>query len=1223
MLRRKICCPLSRSRFVRWLGLLMAFTVVEQSVATASDEILGPGIVAQALAPRSGPRGKTMFVKLSPDITGVRAENNYDDPEMWGKRSRELEIGAIGTGVAIGDYDNDGRPDLFIVSKTGSCRLYHNLGDFHFEDVTEKAGVADIGDAAHIWKNGVTFADVNNDGLLDIYVCRSNAPNLLYINQGDGTFKESAHAYGLDVKDACVMAAFCDYDRDGWLDVFIQTNVLDPSGHPEGQRDYLFHNNRDGTFTDVSEKAGIATSPTHGNSAVWWDFDNDGWPDLYVANDFAAPDALYRNNHDGTFTNVIAQVLPHVPYSAMGSDLADINNDGRIDFMVADMAANNHFADQRTMAETRSRQKDLSDDSADLPQYQRNTIFLNTGAGPFLEAAQLAGLAATNWTWSVRWEDLDNDGRVDLFVTNGMYREIHNVDILARRFAAENESQRVAVMHASPTFAEPHLAFRNLGHLHFKNVSAEWGLDEKAVSFGAAFGDLDGDGDLDLVYSNYNAGPTLLRNDSDQGHRVIIVLRGTKSNRFGIGSKVRLETASGVQIRELSLARGYMSSSEPIVHFGLGDETQIRRLAISWPSGAEQVFENLPADRRFIITEAAVVSTEAGQKSQGDSPREFSEVSGTFKLDQISREDAFDELDQQKLLPERFNRRGPALAVGDIDGTGQDSVVMGGTTLDPLRVLVRKNSVFAPVENAGLSTLPPVDDGPVLLFDAQGKGNQDLLVTRGGASQAPDSAGYQPQLWLNDGHGHYQAAPDGALPALPISVGAVAAADFDRDGKLDLFIGGRVVPGAFPTAPRSALLINRGGKFEDVTDQLAPGLKDVGMVTAALWSDVDGDGWPDLLVAIEWGEVRYFHNDHGKKFEDWTEKAGFASAGNGWWRSLASGDFNGDGKPDYVVGNVGLNTQYHADAAHPAVLFAADFSGGGTTSLIEAYYEGETLYPWRSRRDLASAVRGLLRKFPKNDVYARASLAEIVGAAKLDSALRLSATELRSGIFLSQPDGRYRFEPLPEMAQISPLNGIVVADFDGDGNSDIYAVQNSFAPAPVVGRFDGGLSQLLRGDGHGHFTAVPVAESGLIVPGDAKAVAVLDLNQDGWPDLIVTRNNARNLVFVNHPSPNRHSVRIQLRGPVGNPTAVGAVVTAFYEQGQTEQVEIFAGSGYYSQSASGCFFGSTHKNPLQKIVVHWPSGLNTQRAVATNESQITLSAPQNEPGSAGVSPANQ
>ena len=1174
-------------------GMLAAIAFCTGRRAMAEPaQALGAGIEEQQLAPRPPRGGKTLFTIIPPGESGLRTENKYDDPEIWGRRSREFDLGAVGTGVAIGDYDNEGLPDIFVVSKTGSCRLFHNLGNWKFEDVTEKAGVGDHGAAARIWKQGATFVDVNNDGLLDIYVCRSNAPNLLYINQGDGTFKEEAHAYGLDVADGSVMAYFNDYDRDGWLDVFLQTNVLDAAAHPEGQRSYLFHNNRNGTFTNVTDRAGVAPVRAHGNSAVWWDFEGDGWPDLYVANDFDLPDALYRNNRDGTFTDVIGSVVPHTPYSSMGSDLGDVMNDGRLGLLVADMAATGHVEDQRAMAESRARMRVPPVGSGEVRQFPSSALYLDTGTGRCLEGAHLAGLDATDWTWSPLWEDLDNEGRADLFVTNGMYREVHNQDLIARRTMAGSLSAGGQIVRDSPVFANRHLAFRNLGGLRFEDVSSAWGLDQKGVSFGSALGDLSGDGNMDLVYSNYQGGVTLLRNNSDTGHRVICALRGTRSNRFGVGAKVTLESAAGIQVRVLALGRGFMSSSEPIVHFGLGGDTVIRRLTVRWPSGAVQTFENLPVDRRFILTEpsgpprppAAAPAPEA----------QFAETSRAANLSWIAPEDPYDEFLDQRLLPAGFNRRGPAIAVGDLDGSGRDGVCLGGTTGGARRVLLPGAAgAWTPADSPALAAPPDVDDGPLLLFDATGGGRGDLLVAAGGTSQPAGAPEYQPRLFLNDGHGHFQAAPEGTLPRLSISAGAVCAADFEHAGRLGLFIGGRVSPGLYPAPPESVLLANRGGKFVDVTDDVAPMLRHVGMVTSALWSDVDGDGWPDLLLTLEWGQVKYFHNDAGKKFEDWTEQAGFASAGTGWWRSIATADFNGDGRPDFVVGNVGLNTQYRADPEHPALLFSGDFADRGSNEVVEAYYENGRLFPWRSRTDLGAAIPSVLQRYRWNDDYARATLPEILGADRLAAATRLAATELRSGVFLSQPDGRYRFEPLPRIAQIAPADGIVAGDFDGDGHADIYVVQNSYAPAPAIGRFDGGLSQFLRGDGRGHFEPVPPIESGLVVPGDAKALAVLDLGGDGWPGFLVSRNAEATLAFRNRGVAGRHSIRVMLQGRPGNPHAVGARVTAEYADGTTQAGEVCAGSGTYSQSTADLFFGSPERNPLQRVRVRWPSGGTT------------------------------
>ncbi len=1207
-----------RSRRGTWLATVLVF-----GAATGWPAPPAGGITETPLAPRPARQGPTMFVELPPNQTGVVTTNNYADPKMWWELNHEFENGAIGTGVAIGDYDGDGRPDIFVVSKTETCRLFRNLGGYRFEDVTDRAGVGDLGAAAGIWKQGVTFVDVNNDGRLDLYVCRFNAPNLLYINQGDGTFKEMAHAYGLDVTDACGMAAFCDYDRDGWLDVYISCNLLSQSRHPYGQRGYLFHNNGNGTFTNVTQRAGIrGEAQTH--SATWWDYDNDGWPDLYVANDFGGPDQLYHNNRDGTFTNVIDQVVPHMPFSAMGSDLGDVNNDGRVDFLVADMASTTHEKDQREMAASRSLATDPPDGSTAAPQIFHSCLYLNTGTGRVLEAAFLAGIAATDWTWSPRFEDLDNDGRLDLFVTNGMYREANNADLLARQMVAESPRERIAVMRDSPVLIERHLAFRNLGDLRFEDVGRAWGLDKRGVSFGSAFGDLSGDGNLDIVYDNYQAGATLLRNDCATGHRVIIALRGragtpealsapkgTVSNRFGVGAVVRVESALGVQVRPLVLARGYASSSEPIVHVGLGDDNVIRRLTVDWPSGRTQTFTDLPVDRRFTITEPAGPAPILLKTEPAAPPGQFAEVGAAMGLALDSREEPVDEIALQRLLPERLNRRGPALAVGDLAGDGRDDVVVGGTTQSAAKILApAPDGTFRALGTAAVLPVGTVDDGPMLVFDADGDGREDLLVTKGGNSLPAGSPDYQPRLLLNDGRGGFRPAPADALPPLPISVGAAAAADFTHEGRLGVFLGGRVLPGQYPLAPASALLVNRGGRFVDVTDGLAPGLRHVGMVTGALWSDVDGDGWPDLLVTVEWGEVKVFHNRQGRGFDDWTERAGFAAAGTGWWTSIASADFNGDGWPDYVVGNLGLNTQYRADPAHPALLFYGDFNGdGGEPQIVEAYYEGDRLYPWRNRRDLGAAIPAVLRRYPRNNAYARATLDEILGADRLAAAQRFAATELRSGVFLSQPDGTWRFEPLPRVAQLAPFDGVAAGDFDGDGHADIYAVQNSYAPIPSVGRFDGGLSQLLRGDGRGHFTPVPPAKSGLVVPGDAKALAVVALDQDGWPEFLVSRNNGTMLAFRNRGVAGRHSLRIALRGPAGNPTAVGARVTVELADGTTQTSEVCAGSGYYSQSTAACFFGYPDANPPKAVRIRWPTGATSEHAVPSGASSLVLEMP--------------
>jgi hypothetical protein len=1058
--------------------------------------------------------GATPFEVLSPEQTGVNVPNVFNDPRMWGERFRELTLGAVETGIAVADFDRDGLLDIFAVSKNGPCALYRQVAPFKFFDIAHAAGVACDAEASSI--TGATVVDINQDGNPDIYVCRYDAPNLLFINNGDGTFTERAHEYGLDIKDASVHAIFADYDRDGFVDCYLVTNILDFSKAPQGRRDYLLHNDGNGHFTDVTAKAGI-WGLTQGHTAIWVDINHDGWPDIYVANDFETPDRLYLNKGDGTFTDVVDERLPHVTYFSMGADAGDINNDGLVDFLVTDMRDRNHKEFMTGMEEIGRGLWEMERVAELIPQYMWNAVYLNTGTDRFEEVAHLTGMDATGWTFSARLGDLDNDGRLDVFYTTGMIRNFTDADLVDKQNVAPTLAARANVWKNSAPRQETTLAYRNLGDLKFENVSQAWGLDHKGVSFGCVVADLDGDGNLDLVIANYDAPPTVIRNHTTTGHRVVIKLDGRVPNRDGIGSELRIETASGIQVRQLFTERGIVSSEPPLVHFGLGNDTVIKKLSIRWPRGQVQTLENLPADQLLTISEPPLPDGAKPSPAVYNTPSRpdalFAESATASGLKHSNTLRPFDEFAVQRLLPRRLNGLGPVLAVADVNGDGIDDLFVTGTAGQAGELFLgQADGTLKSAPSQPWADAAEADDVGAAFVDLNGDGHPDLLIAAGGVQHPQGDALLNDRLYLNDGHGNFTLAPANTLPADGESTSVIATADYDHDGKVDVFVGGRVVPGKYPATPRSFLYHNVGGKLVDVTDQVAPGLRDIGMVTAAVWADIDGDKRPDLLVATEWGPVVYFHNT-GHGFENLTAKAGLAGL-TGWWSALAVADVNGDGRLDIIAGNVGLNTKYRASAAEPTMLFAGDIDGTGRNLLIEAQYENGKLYPLRGRSKLAYAFPWLPKKFPTYKAYAAATMEDIFGADHLAKVRQLAATELASGIFLQQANGSFKFSPLPQTAQIAPINAIVARDLDGDGKLDLLCVGNNFGPEPNTGRFDGSLGVLLKGDGHGGFTPLLPAKSGVAVTGDARSAVVLRLGQAKKPAIAVSRCDGPLLLFA-------------------------------------------------------------------------------------------------------------
>ena len=1184
------------------------------------------GLESEPLAAPAPPAGKFLFDRLDPGRTGIDFVREWRPPAKW---AAEISGSFTGGGVCLGDFDNDGDADVFLTRMTDGGRLYRNLGDFRFEDVTEEMGLASPG----LWGAGCSWSDVDGDGWLDLYLCAFDAPNRLFMNRGGEGFVDRAEAFGLDFKGASLMMAFCDYDLDGDLDGYLLTNRIPPGDElkdvrfklvrgadgepviepeimqeyaglikaPQGykqiasaQFDRLYRNDGPAPegglrFVEVGKQAGVRESE-HGLSATWWDYDADGWPDLYVANDFYGADHLYRNQGDGTFVDVAPEALPHTPWFSMGSDVSDINNDGLFDYMASDMAGSDHYKEKMSMGNMTGRDSDSWFLNWPTPaQYMRNAVYLNNGSGRFNEVAFLTGLAATDWTWSIKFGDLDCDGREDVFVTTGMSRDWFNSDLRNQEEAiilSEGDAAGRAFWDDKPPLKLKNWAFRNEGGLRFTDLGEAWGLDEKAVSYGAAMGDLDGDGDLDLIVNNLGSAATVYRNGQVGGGRLTLRLLGRGKNPWALGATVRVETGGdpGIQMRTLTASRGFMSCNDSLLHFGLGDSRVADRVVIDWPGGGRQVLEGLAAGRRYTIEQPeSLPAREAA-------PVEPMFVRSDLLSGLVPRERTFDDFARQPLLPAKHSQMGPGIALGDVDADGHEDFYLSFPAGQSGRVYRRRAERAEGEWGFTFTSFKPFEvdaeseDMAPLFFDADADGDLDLYVVSGGVEGDAGGAVFADRLYLNDGAGSFAKAPAGNLPAGAGSGSVACAADYDRDGDLDLFVGGRVTPGAYPESPPSRLLRNEGGaKFTDVAAGRFGGL-----VTSALWSDADGDGWIDLLVAHEWGAVRFYKNEAGK-LVDRSDEAGLAGR-TGWWNSLAGGDFDGDGDIDYAVGNVGLNTKYEA----PALLYYGDVDGSGRKRILEAEIEGEKCFPIRGLSCSSHAMPFLKNKTPKFHDFASATLSELYEES-LEKAQRFEANTLASGVLINDGRGRFEFRELPGLAQAAPVFGIAVSDFDADGNPDLFLAQNSHAPQVETGHMDGGVGVLLLGSGDGRFSEVRADRSGLVVGGDAKGVALTDLNRDGWPDLMVGVNGGEMLMFERVPPGEGAVLPVELQAPAA--LEIGALVSVRLASGKSLISEIYAGGSYLSQSSPVLRFPIPAGESAKSVSVRWADGETSETQV--------------------------
>ncbi|MGB3780254.1 MAG: VCBS repeat-containing protein [Tunicatimonas sp.] len=1043
-----------------------------------------------------------------------------------------------GAGVGVGDFNRDGFQDLFFAGNLTGDRLYLNQGSqgtrLEFADVTTAAGITDNGG----WSSGVVVADVNNDGWADIYVTRElydNQPELrrnrLYLNRGALTaegcpqFVESAARYGLDNSERTRHATFLDYDRDGDLDLFLLNQPPNPGNFsdlygtkpsPENAS-RLYRNDvvtaatdftGEPRFTDVTAAAGVQ-QPGYPNSVTASDLNNDGWTDLYVAHDFDAPDCFFLNNRDGTFTNVIDSALRHISYYSMGVDAADIDNDGWLDLMVLDMVAEDNFRLKANMSgmDPQAFRKVL--DAGGHYQYMFNTLQRNVprpeADAPyplFSDIAQLSGVPSTDWSWSNLIADFDNDGHKDIHVTNGLLRDIRNtdadkafshyVDSVARTWVQNNPNggdvsiwdilDLEEAMQIVPSEKLANYAFRNQGDLTFSKVTSDWGLDQRAFSHGSAYADLDNDGDLDLVVNNVNDTAFVYRNNSvEQGqhHYLHLVLTDTGQHRALAGTRVRIKAGDQEQWVELTGVRGMYSTSELAAHFGLGPATTIDALTIRWPDGSVTQRSKVAADQRLFIDRSA------SQKPIPLASRPEPWFAPVTTIDFRHQENEYDDFAKQVLLPHKLSRFGPALAVADVNGDGRDDCFVGGAA-DQAGQLFFQDAQGEWKPAAALSEDAQSEDVDAAFLDVDSDGDADLYVVSGGNAWPDQDEAYQDRLYLNDGQGNFSRAAN-RLPSLTESGSCVRPFDFDGDGDPDLLVGGRHRPGQYPAPTTTRLLRNQNGTFEDVTEALAPDLLNLGMVTDAVWTDVDQDQRTDLVLVGEWMPITLLRYD-GTSFGEATERLGLDDT-RGWWFSVESADVDNDGDLDLVAGNLGLNYKYHASPEAPFEVHYDDFDNSGTKDIVLSYYNFGEQFPLRGRSCSSQQVPLIGKKFATYERFAAANLVDVYGVENLQSALHYQATTFASTYLENRGDGSFVSHPLPNEAQVSSINDILVKDFDQDGHQDLLVAGNLYTSEVETPRNDAGMGLLLRGDGHGRFQPVAAQQSGILLPYDVKKLA--------------------------------------------------------------------------------------------------------------------------------------
>ena len=1150
-----------------------------------------------------GPDRSARFQLLDAGKTGIDFENTIIENDSI--NVFEYMNIYTGAGVAVGDIDNDGLIDIYFSGNMVSGRLYRNKGGLQFEDITEKSGLLNTR-----WGTGATMVDINQDGYLDLYVCvsgggrESERANMLYVNNADGTFSEKAKEYGLADTRQSMQAAFFDYDNDGDLDMYLlvnpaayeyKVNVSKPRelNGESVNNDRLYRNEGNGRFKDVSMSAGILVEG-YGLGVAVSDINGDSWPDVYVSNDFIGNDIMYINQKDGTFRDEITDHIKHTSYAGMGNDVADIDNNGAPDIMVLDMRPEDNKRQKLIISSTGYDRFQMMLQAGYNPQYSRNTLQINQGGGKFSEVGFLAGVSSTDWSWSPLLADYDNDGLKDLYVTNGFLRDLGNLDYIHYQNIYDNPlgeaqskiARKLESIRELPKADLVNYAYRNKGDATFEKVTESWGFRESSCSNGAAFADLDNDGDLDLLVNNVNQPAFVYQNLSDlkeDNHFLRLKLKGKAGNLEGIGAKIKIAAQGNQQYHQHYLSRGYESSVDPIVHFGLGRHKKVDSLEIWWPDGTYELKRDLDANQLLVIEQADAAPFLASDEAIVRATW-FRDLTDSLGIAFVHREDNLVDFKLQPILPHMHSRNGPGIAVGDLNGDALEDFYVGGAAGQSGQFFIQKSG-------GGFDTRegsdPKFEDMGCLFFDANGDGFNDLYVVSGGVLASQDRRAYQDRLYLNDGTG--MLGISNALPEMNSSGSCVVGADYDKDGDIDLFVGGRLDPGRYPMPAKSYLLENRSNratgdaKFGDIGDNIQ-GWDQLTMVTSALWTDYDNDGWTDLIVVGEFMPLTFFHNDKGQ-LALVGDSTGLTKT-EGWWNSISGGDFDRDGDTDYILGNLGLNTKYTASTTEPLCIYAADYDKDGRIDPIMCYFVDGENHLAHSRDEIIGQISAMRSRFKSYESYAESNFEKSFLPQEIESAYIVKSYNFASSYLENLGKGRFELKSLPLEAQVAPVEGILVADFDQDGQQDVLLTGNSYATEASTGRYDAFMGLLWKGKGDGTFEKVDWKTSGFEQDSDGSGLALMYAGK-GNTFVVTAGNDGPLKLFENLMiAPENQMIEVPEE-------AQSAEVTGI--DGKRYKLEFYSGSGYLSQQSKQIPIN----DHIKEIKMFYNNG--TSRTVYSNE----------------------